>query len=295
MQDKIILITGATSGIGFQTALALAKMGAQVIVTGRNQTTAQEAVAKIKSASGNSRVDFLLADLSKQAEIRTLAASFKQKYSRLDVLINNAGLAASQRQTTTDGVEAMFAVNVIAPFLLTRLLMDSLQAAPSARVVALTGGDLPAQLALDNLQAEHSFDGLNSYSQTKVAMMAVMYEYAERTRGSNVTINVCYPGQASTNMTRGVTANMLPGFMRLLFPLFKLAVRDDNGKSAAKAARSSIYLAASPDVAGITGTYYDTNSKLTAWPPAVLDTTTRENLWEIVSRLSGIKQNNARA
>lgn len=292
MQDKITLITGATSGIGFQTALTLAKMGAQVIVTGRSKPTAEEAVAKIKNVSGNARVDFLLADLTKQAEIRTLVESFRQKYPRLDVLINNAGLVEPERRLTEDGIEAIFSVNTVAPFLLTHLLMDSLKASVSPRVITVTGGNV-VPINLDNLQGEKSFLSLNTYSHAKTCMMALMYEFSLREKG--VAINVCFPGGASTNMTASIKPEMAPTILKLIWPIFKWITRPDNGKSAAKAARSSIYLAASPEVAGVTSAYYDTNSKLTAWPPAVLDTTTRENLWEIVSRLSGIKQNNALA
>ncbi len=158
MKDKIILVTGATSGIGFQTALALAKMGAQVIVTGRSQKTAEEAVTILKSASGNSRVDFLLANLSAQKNVRALAGQFKARYERLDVLINNAGLAASKKELTEDGLESNFAMNVVTPFLLTHLLMDPLKKSTSPRVVTLMGGDVPAKLDMDNLQSEKSFD-----------------------------------------------------------------------------------------------------------------------------------------
>ena len=284
MKDKIIFITGATSGIGFQTALALAKMGAQVIITGRNQKTAEEAVANIKSASGNSRVDFLLANLSARKTVRALAEQFKARYERLDILINNAGLAASQKELTEDGLESDFAMNVVSPFLLTNLLMDSLKKSSSPRVVTLMGGDVPAKLDMDNLQSEKSFDGLNTYSQTKLAMMALMYEFAQREKG--VTINVCYPGQASTNMTRGVTPDMLPRAMRWMFPIFKLAVREDGGKSAAKAARSSVYLASSPEVDGVTGKYFDTNCKEATWSPAVMDAANRERLWKIVEQIT---------
>jgi NAD(P)-dependent dehydrogenase (short-subunit alcohol dehydrogenase family) len=178
MKNKIVLITGATSGIGFQTALALAKMGAQVIITGRSKSSGEVAVAEIKAANGNAKVDLLIGDLSAQANVRSLAEQFKGWYERLDVLINNAGLAASQKEVTADGVESNFAVNVAAPFLLTHLLMDSLTASPSGRVVTLMGGDVPAKLDTDNLQAERSFDGLNSYSQSKLAMMVIMYEFA---------------------------------------------------------------------------------------------------------------------
>ena len=284
MKEKNILITGATSGIGFQTALALAKIGAQVIITGRSQKTAEEAVANIKSASGNTRVDFLLANLSAQKNVRALAEQFKAQYERLDVLINNAGLAASKKELTEDGLESNFAMNVVSPFLLTNLLMDSLKKSSSPRVVTLMGGDVPAKLDMDNLQSEKSFDGLNTYSQTKLAMMVLMYEFAQRE--TSVTINVCYPGQASTNMTRSVTPEMLPRAMRWMFPIFKLLVREDGGKSAAKAARSSVYLASSPEVEGVTGKYFDTNCKEAAWSPAVMDAGNREKIWKVIEKVS---------
>ena len=207
MQNKIVLVTGATSGIGYQTALALAKMGAQVILTGRNRKNAEEAVVTIQRESGNVHVAYLLADLSKQAEVRALAKAFQQKYSHLE-----------------------------------------------------------------------------SYSQSKLAMMAVMYEYSQREKG--ITINVCYPGQASTRMTRGVTAEMFPGLMRFIFPIFRMMTRPDQGKSAAKAARSSIYLASSAEVEGRSGIYYDTNSKQTPWPPAVLDPDIRVKLWTSLERFT---------
>ena len=216
--------------------------------------------------------------------VRSLADLFKDRSDRLDVLVNNAGLASPKRQLTEDGIESNFALNVVAPFLLTRCLMDALQAGPAGRVINLTGGDVPARLDMDNLQAELSFDGLNSYSQSKLAMMVVMSEFSRRIQG--VTINVCYPGQASTNMTRSVTADMLPGFMRLIFPIFKWMVREDGGRSVGKAARSSVYLASSPEVEGLNGKYFDAHSKEAGWPAPVLDESTRRRLWEIVKRVA---------
>jgi NAD(P)-dependent dehydrogenase (short-subunit alcohol dehydrogenase family) len=288
MKNKIVLVTGATSGIGFQTALSLAKMGAQVIITGRSKSSGEEAVAEIKEVSGNAKVDLLVGDLSAQENVRSLAEQFKVRYDRLDVLINNAGLASSKRELTEDGIESNFAVNVIAPFLLTNLLMDHLKSSASARVITLTGGEAKGLIDLDNLQAEQSFDGLNSYSHSKLIMMAMAYEFAQRVEGMNVTINVCYPGQASTNMTRSVTPEMLPGFMRFIFPIFKLAVREDGGKSAEKASRSSVYLASSVEVEGINGKYFDTNKKMVDWPGAVMDLPTRQQIWKIVEQVSHI-------
>lgn len=284
MKDKIILITGATSGIGFQTALVLAKMGAQVVVTGRSQKSAQEAATKLKAESGNEHMDFLLADLSAQKNVRALAEQFKARYERLDILINNAGLAASKYELTEDGVESDFAINVVTPFLLTHLLMDSLKRSASPRVVTLMGGDVPATLDMGNLQSEKSFDGLNTYSQTKLAMMLLMYEFARREK--SMTINVCYPGQASTSMTRSVTPEMLPRAVRWMFPVYKFMTRDDGGKSAAKASRSSVYLASSKEVEGVTGKYFDTNCKEAAWSPAVMDAENRQRLWELTTDIT---------
>ena len=170
-------------------------------MTGRNKVSGEAAVAEIKQASGNPKVALLLADLTRQSAIRALVEEFKASQTRLDVLINNAGLAAESRQLTADGIESNFAVNVTAPFLLTSLLLNSLQASPSA-VISVTGGDVPRALDLDNLQSERSFVWLTAYSQSKLAMMVVMVEFAQRLRGSPVTCNICYPGQASTSMTR---------------------------------------------------------------------------------------------
>ncbi len=286
MQNKIVLITGGTGGIGKQTALTLAKLGAQLVVTGRSQTSGQAAVQELKQLSGSQQIDLLLADLSTRQGVRSLAEQFNHRYERLDVLINNAGLAAPKRELTADGIETDFAVNVLAPFLLTHLLMASLKASPAARVISLTGGEAKGQIDLDNLQAERSFSGLSTYSHAKLVLMAVMYEFAQRTQGTNMTVNVCYPGQASTQMTRSVTPEMLPGLMRLIWPLFKQVVREDGGQSAAKASRSSVYLATSAEVTGISGQYFDTNCKRVVWPQAVLDQETRQKIWAITERLS---------
>lgn len=288
MKDKIVLITGATGGIGKQTALTLAKIGAQIIITGRNEKSGAEAVDEIKQLSGNSKVDLLLADVSKQADIKALASHVKEKYVRLDILINNAGLAAAKRQITGDGVESNFAVNVVAPFLLTHLLLDTLKNSQPARVITLMGGDVPAKLETDNLQGERNFNGLNSYSQSKLAMMIVMYEFSQRLQSSKVTMNYCYPGQASTNMTRSVTPEMLPKAMRWMFPIFKLMTQPDNGKSATKASQSSIYLASSVEVEGVTGKYFNPKCKETAMPKIVFDSEVRQNLWAKVHQIAGV-------
>ena len=285
MKNKIVLITGATDGIGKQTAISLAKMGATLVVTGRNKQRGEAAIAEIKSISGNVNVELLLADISSQRGIVELVQQFVAKFDKLDVLINNAGSAANERKLNVDGVELNFATNVLAPYQLTTQLMDLLKKSDSPRVITLMGGDLPKVLDMNNLQAQKSFDGLSYYSQTKLTMMAMMYEYAERLKGQKITINVCYPGQASTNMTQNVTADMLPGMMKIIFPLFKFFVRPDGGKSAEKASRSSVYLASSNEVEGKTQLYFDKNVKLTKWPEVIQLKTTRDKIWQLVVSL----------
>ena len=286
MKDKIVLITGATGGIGKQTAISLALLGATVVVTGRNKKSGEEALKEIIEVSKNNKIDLILADISTIAGINKLASEFKSRYKRLDFLINNAGSAVNKFEKTEDGFEANFAVNVVAPYLLTTLLMENLKVAKKARVITLTGGDLPSKIDLENLQSEKSFNGLSTYSQTKMAMMCLMYEYSQRQLNSNVTMNICYPGQASTNMTQNVTADMLPFLMRPIFPLFKLLVKADNGKSAKKASRSSVYLATSTDVENKTGIYCNKNVQIKPMSTSVLNETNRNYIWNFVQKLT---------
>jgi NAD(P)-dependent dehydrogenase (short-subunit alcohol dehydrogenase family) len=286
MKNKIILITGATSGIGKQTAISLATMGATVIVTGRNQQNGEEAIKEIKAISKNDNIYLVLADISTIEGIKGLVTKFRSKYNHLDILINNAGLAGNEYKKTVDGFEANFAVNVVAPYVLITLLLDTLKASENARVITLTGGDLPSKIQLDNIQSEKSFDGLSTYSQTKMIMMCLMYEFSQRQLNSNITINICYPGQASTSMTQNVTADMLPFLMRPIFPIFKLLVRPDNGKSAKKASRSSVFLATSKDVENKTGIYCDKNVQLKEMPKVVTDEYNRKYIWDKVTELT---------
>lgn len=286
-RNRTVLITGATGGIGKQTAIALAGKGYRVILNGRSEAAGRAALAEVSERSGNPEIGLLLADLSTQAGIQSLARQAIETLAGpepggpLDVLINNAGIAPAQRRLTEDGLELGFAVNVVAPYLLTSLLIESLRAAGAGRVVTLTGGSHPARIDLANLEGERDFVGLTAYSHAKLAMMAVMYEVALR-EGSGVTVNVCYPGRASTAMTQAVSADMFPRIARPLTPLFRLLTRPDDGSSAARAARSSVFLASAPELAGVTGRYFDTRSRMVDWPQPVQDPATREAVWQRV-------------
>jgi len=287
MSGRRVLITGGTGGIGQATALALARAGARVVVTGRGRASAEGAVARLRSESGG-EVDFLLGDLATRAGVVGLAGAFAGRFERLDVLIHNAGLMASRREVTEDGVESGLAVNAVAPLLLTHALLGSLRAAPGARVIALTGGSHPSRVDLDNLQGERGFVALDQYSHHKLVMMGVMRELARRLGPGGPTVNVCYPGQAVTSMTRGVTAGDMPLLMRLLWPVFRLMMREDGGRSAARASRSSVHLASAPELEGVTGRYFDTKAREVRWPGALEDAKLCGRLWGEIEGLAGL-------
>jgi NAD(P)-dependent dehydrogenase (short-subunit alcohol dehydrogenase family) len=287
MKDKTLLITGGTGGIGKQTAIGLAKLSAHVVVTGRDKKRGESAVKEIQQASGNKKVDLLLADLSVQTEVRKLADEVKAKYSKLEVLINNAGLLESKRRTTKDEVEAHFAVNVVAPYLLTLELLPLLKTSAGSRVINVTGGMPFGGINLDNLQAEKSFAGLKTYSHAKRVMEAMSFEMSQRLKDSGVSIIVAYPGSAGTAMTGAMTPDMVPLAMRLVWPIFKYIMRDHGGKSAARASRSSVYAASTPEIAGETGLYINTNSKRASWPKDILKESNRLVVWKLLEQLTG--------
>lgn len=285
MQGKTVLVTGATSGIGQETALGLAKLGAHVIITGRNRQRGQVAVTEIQQTSGSPNVDLLIADMTSQASIRQLADEVIACYPRLDVLVNNVGMVVPTRQLTVDGIELNFAVNHLSAWLLTTLLQPLLEESAPSRVVNVTGG-IVGKVDLANLQAEKAnYVGFMAYSHSKSILMAASYEMAERLKGTGVTVNVAYPGGVNTT-NMGRQPSTLPLWMR---PLMSVVRRTLN-TTAEKAARSSIYLGSSPEVEGVTGQYFNTNSKPVKWNASVYDEHIRETVWELSERLTQLKR-----
>lgn len=282
MEGKTVLVTGSTGGIGKETARELAKLGATVILVGRDKSRADTAVADIRRASGNENVTAFTADMSRLSDVRRLAEEAGTRTGGVDVLINNAGATRSHRELTADGIETAFAVNVVAPFCLTHWLMPALMASGRARVINITGGIPRGRIDLDNLQGEKSYVGLSFYNQTKLAQMAMSYRFAHELTGSPVTLNVAYPGHANTSMNKHLTTDTYPPLARPIVPLLRLAMPVVYGHRALlKATRSSVYLASSPDVQETSGEYFNSKVTPTPWPEAVLDEGTRNTIWEL--------------
>ncbi len=279
MQGKICIITGANSGIGKATALGLAKMGATVVLVSRDRARGEQAQSEIKAQSGNPNIDLLLADLSSQKSIRQLADDFKQRYSQLHVLINNAGVFSPRKRLTVDGIDMVFAVNQLAPFLLTNLLLDVLKASAPARIVNVSSGSHEANyLKLDDLQSEKHYRPMRAYGQSKLALVLFTYELARRLEGTGVTANCLHPGFVATNIAqRG-----LPPPVRLLAkPIFLFSISPEQG------ARTSIYLASSPDVEGVTGKYF-VKSVPRQSAPLTHDESLQHKLWQVCAVMTGL-------
>ena len=278
MNDKICLVTGATSGIGAETAKQLAQHGATVVIVGRNAGKSAGAVAWIKQETGNSEVAFLLADLSSQREIRALSQQFKEKYARLDVLVNNAGGYWRTRQESVDGIEMTFAVNHLSYFLLTSLLLDTLTASAPARVVNVSSNmHQQGELDFDDLQGKGNYSGWSAYNNSKLMNILFTYELARRLNGTRVTANALHPGVISTNLMSANNSSR------------KRDARFDPASTGGEhGARTSVYLASSPKVEGVTGRYF-VSSKAVASSSASYDEEAARRLWQVSAEMTGIK------
>lgn len=278
MQGKTALVTGATSGIGKETALALAKQGATVVLVARNQSKGQAVLEEIRSQTANPKLDLLIADLSSQASIRQLAAEFKSKYPRLEVLVNNAGGYFGSRKTTVDGLEYTFAFNHLAYFLLTNLLLDVLKAGAPSRVVNVSSGaQSMGRINFDDLQGHQRFSGQTAYNQSKLANVLFTYELARRLQGTGVSVNALHPGVVRTNFGQ----DELTPFFRLVLPLLKRFMLTPE-----KGAQTSIYLASSAEVEGLSGKYF-VKQKAVPSAKSSYDTSIAQRLWRISEELTG--------
>jgi NAD(P)-dependent dehydrogenase (short-subunit alcohol dehydrogenase family) len=246
------------------------------VVVGRSAPKTATLVEEIRAASGNQTVDSLLADLSSQQEVRRLAEEFKSKYSHLHVLLNNAGGTFTTRQLSVDGIEMTFALNHLAYFLLTNLLLETLKASAPARIInvssdAHSGG----KIEFDNLQGERSYSSFGPYGNSKLANILFTTELACRLEGTGVTVNALHPGLTSTGFGKN-NPGLLMKIMGVVIPLV--------GRSPEKGAETSIYLASSPEVQGITGKYF-VDCKVTQPAPQAADSATARKLWDVSAEM----------
>ena len=278
MTGKLCMVTGATNGIGKVTALELAKMGASVIVVGRSAEKTETVVKAIQQVSGNPNVEALIADLSAQAQVRELAAAFKQKHGHLDVLVNNAGAIFLRREESADGIEMTWALNHLNYFLLTNLLLDALQRALSARIVNVSSdAHEGGKMRFDDLEFKRGYSVMGAYSQSKLANVMFTYGLARRMNGTQVTANAMHPGLVGTGFA-GNNGTLFKLGMALARPFIL---------SPEQGARTAIYLASSPEVEGVTGKYF-VKCKPRQSAAASYNEAAQRRLWEISEQMTGL-------
>jgi NAD(P)-dependent dehydrogenase (short-subunit alcohol dehydrogenase family) len=278
MEGKVVLITGGTSGIGKAAATALAAMGAEVVVTGRNKERGEKAVGEIRRGSGSEKVSLMFADLAVQAEVRELAEGFKERHERLDVLVNNAGLIQSKHTETPDGIELTLTVNHLAPFLLTNLLLEVLKRSTPSRIITVSSeARRNAKIDFDDLQSQRRYRAFPVYGMTKLANILFTYELAERLRGTGVVANCVHPGGVNSNF-----GNNNRSLGLLLFRAFKPFMRTPE-----QGADTIIYLASSPEASGMSGKYLTDRKEVSPAQPR--DEALQKRLWEVSEELTNLK------
>jgi NAD(P)-dependent dehydrogenase (short-subunit alcohol dehydrogenase family) len=274
MDQRICLVTGATAGIGLATARGIAQQGATVVIVGRSPERSRAAVDQIREQTGNPRVDFLLADLSLQRDIRQLVEEFRERYARLHVLVNNVGGMFLNGQVSAEGIEMTFALNHLGYYLLTRLLCPILKANAPARIVNVASvAHVGARLDFENLQ----LGGWNGYKRSKLANLLFTCELARRLDGSGITVNALHPGLVASDF--GMNNRGLFCWIKPFVDWF--AVSNERG------AETSVYLACSSAVAGVTGAYF-AGCRPQRSSPASHDRASAARLWEISATMTGL-------
>ena len=266
MKEKIVLITGSTDGIGKQTAMDLARMGATVLVHGRDAERCRGAVSDIVGHTENREVFAVTADLGSLEQIRKLPDQIHARWDRIDVLINNAGVYEKTNRLTKDGFEMTFGVNHLAGFCLTGLLLDLMKKAAGGRIINVSSMVHAGSIDFENLQGEKGFSGSEAYSVSKLCNILFTYELAERLQPSGITVNCLHPGVINTKLLRAAWSG---------------------GSPVTEGSKTSVFLASSPEVEGVTGKYFvnkrDTRSSAVSYDPRI-----RKKLWDLSEKMTGI-------
>jgi NAD(P)-dependent dehydrogenase (short-subunit alcohol dehydrogenase family) len=267
LKDKIVLITGATSGIGKETARALAELDATVVFTTRDELKGKNTKDELIKSSNNKKIDFLSCDLASFDSIRNCCKEFKSKYNKLHVLINNAGVWDFTRRESKDDIENIFATNYLGPFLMTNLLLDILKKSGPSRIINVTSGMHYGTINFDDIEFKQKFSGARAYRQSKLGLILFTRLLAKKLEGTGVVVNCVHPGMNKTNLGRDAG-----GFSRMIFKLM--------GKDPKIGAETSIYLASSPELENITGEYF-AKKEIHKSSKESYDMNLAERLWDL--------------
>jgi retinol dehydrogenase-12 len=280
MQGKVCLVTGATSGIGQVAAIELARRGAHIVIVGRSVEKCASTQAQIRATRSDAIVDTLVTDLSSLVETKRLAEQVRERYPRLDVLLNNAGAMFWNRSESVDGIEKTFALNHLSYFVLTNLLLPVLKQSAPARIVNVASdAHKGVSINFDDLQFKQKYSGWKAYQQSKLANILFTYELAKRIEGTGVTANTLHPGFVLTNFLRVFRDAPAGWLINALAPL--VAISPERG------ARTSIYLASSPEVEGVSGRYF-VKEKPVVSSPQSRDALAAERLWQVSVEMTGV-------
>jgi NAD(P)-dependent dehydrogenase (short-subunit alcohol dehydrogenase family) len=278
LKGKIILVTGASQGIGFYTAQGLAEMGAHAIIVSHNAENCQDAVKIIRQAAGEESARYYIADLSIQREVRELVGKIKRDYDHLDVLVNNVGAWNSTYQETPEGIEKTFALNHLSYFLLTGLLLEQLKASASARIVNIASDAHKGidRIHFENIGLGEKYRPFKAYAQSKLANIMFTYELAARLEGTGVTANALHPGTVASKFYRqfGILEPLIRFWLRL------------SGNTSEEGAQTPIYLAGSLNVADVSGKYFDAEQNQTPSSKASYDEEAWKKLWVLCEKLT---------
>ncbi len=278
MTNKLCVITGANSGIGFETARELAKQGAFIVMVCRNEDKALEAKEEILRETHSAGIDIVLCDFSSQDEIRSAAAEIKKRYEKIEILINNHGFTGSGYKETVDGLEEVFAVNHIGYFLFTNLLLDTLKNADKARIINVAStAHRNGEFDPENLQLKRNYQPWKAYGNSKLFNILFTVELAKRIEDSGVTANCLHPGVIASNF-----GNTGPWWIRFFFGFAKPLL-----KSNKEGAQTTIYLATSDEVENVNGAYFK-DSKAATPSKLARNEFAAEKLWEISEKLCGL-------
>ena len=273
MKGKIVLITGATSGLGKETARALARLGATIVMAARDQQKGEQTKQELVASTQNENIDVMYCDLASFVSIRAFCAEFLEKYPALHMLINNAGISNFHRRVSKDGIEETFAVNYLAPFLMTNLLLERLKQSAPSRIVNVASGFHAGSIRFNDLEFTKDYSVFRVYGHSKVAVILFTRLLAEKLEGTGVLVNCANPGMSRTNLGRDAGA-----VSRLFFRIF--------GQSPVKGARTTVYLASAPDLS-ITGEYFE-KCQVTKINPESYDMDAANKLWDVSTKYVGL-------